>query len=762
MKRRKIFQIFEVLGKPLYWAVLFSLRCFSPLRRWLEQERNDFFFHYHVSHTKTRSKLSFLKQKNSKRTIVYYSPKADPLYRLHRYWLPVSAFVLITLTILHFSVKTYVYLFYTLPSPEALRTHIPHLTTKILDRHGTLLYKMFQDENRTLVRLSDLPSYAIAATVSIEDKDFFTHKGVSPVGIVRATRAILSGQGVQGGSTITQQLVKTVLLTSERTITRKLKEAFIALRVERHFSKAEILQMYLNEVSYGGSIYGIEEASRAYFGISSRDLTVAQAAFLAGLPAAPSLYNPFGSYPERGKERQVEVLRRMLEDGKISPLQMEQAKNEKLVFAKNTQQILSPHFVMYIREQLAKEYGEETLAQGGLEITTTLDLDLQNKVQDIVTKEVASLARLKVGNGAALVTNPKTGEILAMVGSTNFFDTAHDGQVNVTIRERQPGSSIKPVTYAAALERGFTPATLIEDSPISYEAAGSPPYAPKNYDGRFHGNVTMRTALASSYNIPAVKTEASIGLQSVIEKGRQLGISTWDSTSRYGLSLTLGGAEVKMTDMATVYGTFANQGITVPLQSILEIKSANGKVLFENPCKETLIPCGGHRSMDPRIAYQITNILMDNTARSPAFGTHSVLYIPDHQVAVKTGTTNLLRDNWTDGYTTQKVVIVWVGNNDNSRMSQITSGIVGASPIWNKIISLTLNGLPPHVFPIPGDIQAIEVCRTTGRLACGHCSTNLTEYFVPGTEPTACEVPSPLSTPSMISGVQPPYATQDR
>lgn len=738
-KKQKNHFFFETLGKPLYWAVIFI---FS----YVENEKERIKSSYTNAYTQTQIRL------RPRTTVVYISPKADKFYQVHRFLLPISETILCLLLIGNISIQTYTYLFFTLPSPEDLRTHVPHLTTKIYDRNGVLLYNMFQDENRSLISLSQLPPYVIAATVSIEDKDFFTHKGISPSGIIRAAKSIISGQGIQGGSTLTQQLVKTVLLSREKTISRKLKEAFIALRVERHFSKQEILQMYLNEVSYGGSIYGIEEASRAYFGISAKDLSLAQASFLAGLPAAPSLYNPFGSYPEHGKERQLEVLRRMQEDGKISPIQLEQAKNEPLIFAKNTQALLAPHFVMYVREQLAKEYGEETLSQGGLEITTTLDLNLQNKVQETVTKEIETLHRLNVGNGAALVTNPKTGEVLAMVGSTNFFDTAHDGQVNVTIRERQPGSSIKPVTYTTALERGYTPATLIDDSPISFSTPGSPIYTPQNYDGRFHGKVTMRTALASSYNIPAVKTESSVGLQTVIEKGRQLGITTWDTPSRYGLSLTLGGAEVKMTDMAVVYGTFANQGITVPLQIIKTIKSSNGKVIFENPCIDSMIPCGGRRSIDARIAYQITNILMDNTARSPAFGQHSVLYIPDQQVAVKTGTTNLLRDNWTDGYTSNRVVIVWVGNNNNSPMSRITSGIIGASPIWNKIMTITLKDQPQHIFPIPGNIQAVSLCRGTGSLFCGQCQPDLTEYFLPGTEPTTCFTPAPSSTPSILTG----------
>jgi len=758
MNGSRFFSFFSALGKPLYWAVLFSVQFLATLRRKIgeivsqevEAARESFSTTNKGVRSKTLRKLRV--QKVSKVVVIYKRPNKY-LEFINKLWLPLSATILILLLVSSAGIQTYYLLYYRLPTPEDLRHHVPNLTTKIFDRNGVLLYNMYQDENRSLAKLSELPPYVSAATVSIEDKDFFSHKGISIPGITRAFGSIISGQGVQGGSTITQQLVKTVLLSPERTIKRKLIEAWVALRVERHFSKQEILEMYLNEVSYGGSVYGIEAASKAYFNVPAKDLTIAQAAFLAGLPAAPSLYNPFGSYPERGKERQQEVLRRMFEDGKISPVQLEQAKSEQLVFAQNTQHIVSPHFVMFVREQLAHEYGEATLAQGGLQITTTLDSNLQSQVQEIVSKEVASLNTLHVGNGAALVTNPKTGEILAMVGSRDFFDTKHDGQVNITIRERQPGSSIKPVTYSTALERGFTPATLIDDAPISFPNPGSAPYTPQNYDGHFHGKVTVRTALANSYNIPAVKTEAAVGLQAVIEKGRQLGITTWDNTSRYGLSLTLGGAEVKMTDMASVYGTFANQGITVPLQYVKTIKSADGRVLFENPCIDSMIPCGGYRSLDSRIAYQITNILIDNTARSSAFGPRSVLYIPNQQVAVKTGTTNLLRDNWTDGYTSNRVVIVWVGNNDNSPMSHVTSGIVGASPIWNKIITLTLKDQPPHVFPIPGNLEALSLCRQSGTLSCGTCGSDFTEYFLPGTGPTACNNPQPTATPNILTGL---------
>lgn len=630
----------------------------------------------------------------------------------------------------------YTLVFYDLPDPHSLKERQPHLTTKLYDRHGTLLYKMYKDENRTLVQLSELPQSIIDATVAIEDQDFFEHRGVSLRGMLRALRSNFSGDTLQGGSTITQQLIKNTLLSRERTYTRKIKEVILALQVERIYTKEQILQMYFNEVSYGGSIYGIEEAARAYFGVSSGGLSLAQSAFLAGLPAAPSLYNPFGSYPEHGRARQKDVLRRLVEESRISSAEYEMALKTPLVFQEQRTDILAPHFVMYIRELLAKEYGEDVLSQGGLHITTTLDLPLQEKVQKIVRTEVDRLRSLRVGNGAALVTNPKTGEILAMVGSRDYFDQKNDGQVNVTLRIRQPGSSIKPLAYAAAFERGYTPATPIDDTPISISIPGSAPYVPQNYDGRFHGKVPIRTALASSYNIPAVKTLMGIGVIPFIEKARTFGISTWEDASRYGLSIALGGGDVKMIDLATAYSTFPNLGVTVPLQGIQEIRLSDGRVIFQNPCVETVRPCGGRSTLDPRIAYQITSILSDPIARAPAFGTQSVLSVPGQEVAVKTGTTNGLRDNWTIGYTQDVLIAVWVGNNDNSPMSRITSGIVGASPIWRSILNTRLQKDVSHRFPVPQDLRALQICRSTGGIACAQCKDRITEYFLPGTEPT--------------------------
>ncbi len=638
------------------------------------------------------------------------------------------------------SAVVYDIVFKDLPSLSELNTRKQPLTTRIVDRHGNVLYRIYKDENRTLVPLSQVSTVMQQATISIEDREFYQHFGFSLRGILRALKTNTQKDSVaQGGSTITQQLVKNTLLSSEKTFKRKIRELLLSVIIEQKLTKDQILEMYFNEISYGGSTYGVEEAAQRYFGKSAHSLDLAESSFLAGLPAAPSIYSPFGPNPELGFERQAEVLHRMVEDGYITTAQAEEAKNQKLDLHADTIQILAPHFVMYVKSLLAKQYGEDVIDQGGLEVRTSLDLETQNSTQKIVTTEVASLARLRITNGAALVTNPQTGEILSMVGSTDYFDLAHDGQVNVTLRPRQPGSSIKPLTYAVALEQGKTPSTTIVDEPTSFSMVGAPPYVPKNYDGRFHGVVTIRESLASSYNIPAVKTLASIGLNAMIDKAESMGVTTWRDRKRLGLSLTLGGGEVLMTELSQIYGTFANQGETVTLNPILEIKDAHGAVLYHNSCALEHTDCPTQHTLSPKVAYQITDILSDNQARTPVFGPRSLLFIPNQQVAVKTGTTNSLRDNWTIGYTADRLVAVWVGNNDNRPMSYVASGITGASPIWNKIMRTQLDDAHPARFSVPSGLIKVKICARTGTLPCTGCPSVREELFVPGTEPViAC------------------------
>lgn len=658
--------------------------------------------------------------------------------RLHRLRLAgLGVFMLLSLTgSITGGVYAYEEYVKDLPAPTELRNRNQNLTTKITDRSGTLLYEVYQDENRTLIPLSELPPHLIHATIAIEDKHFYEHYGIDVQGILRAFRANQDGTAVQGGSTITQQLVKKRLLSPEKTLKRKIREAILSVLVESQYTKEEILEMYFNQIPYGGSTYGVEAAAQRYFGKSARAVTLSEAAFLAGLPAAPSIYNPFGSTPELAHARQREVLRRMSEDGYITPDQAQAAMAEKLAFKAENINIKAPHFVMYVRELLAEKYGEEVVNKGGLEVTTTLDLALHEATQKQVSDEVKKLNRLKISNGAAMVTNPKTGEVLSMVGSTDYFDFAHDGQVNVTRSLRQPGSSIKPLTYALALERGFTPASLLEDTPVRFLIEGAEPYVPKNYDGRFHGMVSLRQSLASSYNIPAVRLLNAIGLNTMIDKALDIGITSWNDRSRFGLALTLGGGEVRMTDMMQLYGTFANNGYTMDLNPILEVKNQYGQVLYRNTCALEGKNCDAERNLDPLVAYQITSILSDNQARSPAFGLHSVLHIPNQDVAVKTGTTNSMRDNWTFGYTSDRVVGVWVGNNDNTPMSYVASGITGASPIWNNIMRLNLSETTPHRFAEPTGLIKVAMCGKNIPASCGGCSDPKNEYFLPGTEPT--------------------------
>lgn len=707
---------------------------------WLRWQRNKKKFFKKINH---RLKTITIKIKK-KQGVIYQNIKKKPLlysivHNLAQH--PKQVFFSITASIIIISGSFFIYywVFKDLPSPQELSKKEQTVTTRILDRNGELLFRIYEDENRTIVPLSKVSPDIINATVAIEDQDFYHHFGFSLKGITRAFKANIDGEAIQGGSTITQQLVKNRLLSTERTLQRKIKELVLAVLVEGNYSKEEILEMYLNQVPYGGSTYGIEEAAWSYFNKSAQNLSLAESALLAGLPAAPSIYSPFGPNPELAYTRQAEVLRRMVEDGYITQEAADAAKQEKLVFRQNIIDIKAPHFVMYVKKLLAEMYGEDVLNSGGLEVRTTLDLDLQDQVQSIVTNEVNQLAKLRVNNGAALVTNPQTGEILAMVGSKDYFDFEHDGQVNVTLRPRQPGSSIKGLTYAIALDEGQTPTTMIDDSPITYNIPGSPPYSPKNYDGKYHGRVTLREALASSYNIPAVKTLAGIGVNKMIDKAEAVGITTWADRRRFGLSLTLGGGEILMLDMAKLYGTFANMGYTVNPDPFLEIKNSKGEVLYRNTCVLDH-QCSRKQNFKALTAYQITDILADNQARTPAFGARSVLYIPNQQVAVKTGTTNNLRDNWTIGYTTDRLVAVWVGNNDNQPMSYVASGITGASPIWNHIFLLLLDEHNPHQFSTPDNLIKVKVCAQTGTLPCKGCPTIKEEVYIKGTEPkVACD-----------------------
>jgi len=620
-----------------------------------------------------------------------------------------------------------------LPSPAKLSSAEAPQSTQILDRRGELLFNIYRERNSTFVPLSVVPKHMQQATLSIEDKSFYYHGAIDIKGITRAAYSIVFKQELQGGSTITQQLVKNSLLTPERTVLRKIKEVILAYATEAVYSKDQILEMYLNQTPYGGTAWGVEAAAKTYFGKSAKDLTLAESAFLAGLPEAPSLYSPFGSRPELAKQRQSLVLSEMVKEGYITEDQRKKATDETLNFKKLANPIKAPHFVLYIKELLVEKYGQRTVEEGGLKVITSLDLKIQEMAEATVSAEVNKLAGLRVSNGAAVVTNPKTGEILAMVGSKDYFDEDIDGNVNVTIADtRQPGSSIKPVNYATGLMKGYTAATPFVDSKICFPNQGGKTYCPVNYDGKFHGVVSMRTALASSINIPAVKMLKLNGLTSMIETARDMGITTFKDPSNYGLSLTLGGGEVTMLDMATAYGVLANGGYRIDLAPILRVTDPRGRILEEYEVPKS--PIFGEKVLPEGVAFIISDILSDNGARTLAFGENSLLRIPGKTVSAKTGTTDDLRDNWTLGYTPSYVVAVWVGNNDNSPMSGLASGVTGAAPIWNGIMTRLLREKPAEPLLRPSSIIARQICIGSGLLPGGGCQTRL-EYFIAGTEP---------------------------
>ncbi|MEO8581472.1 MAG: transglycosylase domain-containing protein [Patescibacteria group bacterium] len=647
-------------------------------------------------------------------------------------------------------------IFKDLPSPKNLNSPNSFaVSSEIYDRNGTLLYQIFADENRTPIKLKDLPPYVYQASISIEDKSFYKHFGFDFLGMIRAVRNTFFNQSLQGGSTITQQLVKNVLLTKDRTLKRKIKEAILTVATEALYSKDQILEMYLNDIPYGGTSYGVEAASKAYFNKSAKDLTIGEAALLAGLPQAPSRYSPFQSDPKNSRNRQAEVLRRMREDGYITTEQETHANTEELHFALSRTNIKAPHFVFYVKDQLIQKYGEDVVEKGGLRVRTSLDLGLQEVAQASLSAEVDKLARAKVSNGAAMITKPDTGEILSMIGSKDYFDATSDGQVNVTIEQRQPGSSIKPIDLAVSFEdRKQTPATMILDIPTCFVNAGQALYCPQNYDHSFHGPVQQRFAIGNSYNIPAVKTLYINGVAHFIDMAKRFGITTWGDASNYGISLGLGAGEVRMSEMAEAYGTIANQGVHVPLLSILEVKDYQGKVLEDNSVAKRKVDLQQMtddesieelddltRAIHRAPSYLISHIMLDNNARTGAFGSNSKLIIKDQVVSVKTGTTNNIKDNWTVGFTPEFLTITWVGNNDNTSMNQnLVSGVTGAAPIWNDIMTYVLKDQKPLPPVQPGDVVAAQVCTMSGLLPNleSPCSTR-TEYFWEGTEPTAIE-----------------------
>lgn len=624
-----------------------------------------------------------------------------------------------------------------LPSPNKLTARDSSLATKIYDRNGKLLYDIFGDKNRALVKWNELPPYVKQATISIEDKNFYKHSGFSAFGIARSLVNIFIFRDIQGGSTITQQVVKNTLLSSERTLTRKIKEFILAIQVERKYTKDEILQIYLNEVPYGGTAWGIESAAQTYFAKEAKNLTLAEAVILAGLPQRPSFYSPYGTDPKAYVERANDVARRMREDGNITREQEEQLKKEisEVKFTGNDKGIFAPHFVFYVRDILNEKYGEKFVEQGGLKVTTSLELELQNKVQTIVADEIAKLKDLKVGNGSAVVMDVKTGDILSMVGSFDYFAKDYDGQVNVSTRLRQPGSALKPFTYATAFKAGYTSAYVLMDVPTEFPGGiGQPPYKPVNYDGKYRGPQQVRFALGNSLNIPAVKMLALVGVKNMLRTAYDAGLKSLEPTDenlkRFGLAITLGGGEIRLLDLTSGYSTLASGGVYREPVAILKVEDRSGKVL------EEVKPNAGKKVMGEDVTFLISHILSDNNARSDAFGASSALVIGGKTVAVKTGTTDDKRDNWAVGYTPSYSVGVWVGNNDNSAMNpKIASGVTGATPIWNAVMRTVLDGKSNEGFAKPDNVTAIEIDALGGGLPCRDFPKR-SEYFIRGTEPT--------------------------
>ncbi len=626
-----------------------------------------------------------------------------------------------------------------LPTPGKLTNPDLKDSTRILDKDGELLFSFFKDINRIYVDLDNIPVHLREATIAVEDKDFYTNKGFSITGYIRGLviDPIFRGR-IAGGSTITQQLVKNALLSPERTVTRKLKELILAVQVDSRFSKDEILEMYLNNIPYGGAAVGVEAASNLYFEKNAKDLTLSESAFLAGLPQAPSLYSPMVSGGDSYIDRSSVVLRRMREDGYISEDEekksLEEIKNFK--FEQKTGSIKAPHFVMYVRQLLIDQLGENLVENGNLVITTTLDQDIQEKAEDVITKEFEKFEDYDVNNASAVVLDVETGGILAMVGSVDYFDTENDGNFNAATALRQPGSSLKPITYAVAFEKGYTPATLVMDVKTGFQTGvpGEAEYVPVNYDGEYRGPVQLRFALGNSLNVPAVKMLARVGIEPVMQKGYDMGITNWEPTrgnlANVGLSLVLGGREATLLDISSAYSVFARKGEQLDPFAILEVKDRKGKTIYKHT------PQSPERVLSEEVSFLISHILLDNNARADAFGTNSYLNVAGRTVAAKTGTTDEKKDNWTIGYTPSYTVGVWVGNNDSTPLDpRIASGVTGASPIWAGIMKAVLSGTDNEDFEVPSNVEAMQIDAYSGGLPVGDQPTRV-EYFVKGTQPS--------------------------
>ncbi|MDO8495567.1 MAG: transglycosylase domain-containing protein [bacterium] len=644
---------------------------------------------------------------------------------MHKRWLKrlkiktilFTVFILAVFGIL-FGIGFFLYVAKDIPSPDSIISRRVSESTKIYDRTGnTVLYDIHGEERRTIISWENIPNTVKLATLASEDTSFYSHQGLDFKGIARAFfKDITTFSISQGGSTITQQLIKKALLGDERTPSRKIREAILSIEIERRFSKDQIFWMYLNQIPYGSNAYGIEAASQTFFGIPAKDLSYAQAATLATLTKATTYYSPYGSHLEELHNQKNLVLQRMKEVGFLSEEDYNKAVNEKLEFKPPREAILAPHFVMMVRDYLTKKYGEETVTNGGLKVYTTLDIDMQKIAEETVTKYGAINEKAyRATNASMVATDPRTGQILVMVGSRDYFDIANEGNFNVALARRQPGSSFKPFTYATALEKGFTDSTILFDVKTEFNPScladgsqtkdqyGLACFHPRNYDGLFHGPVTMRQSLARSLNIPSVKLLYLAGIDSTTNLATRMGITTLkDNNQNFGLSLVLGGAEVKLLDMVSAYGVFGNDGVKEQPAFILKIEDTNGTVLEEYKSKK-------ERVIEPQIARTINDILSDNQARASVFGANSSLYFPDRPVAAKTGTTQENKDAWVVGYTPSLSVGVWTGNNKNTPMSSQGAGISAAGPMWHEFIVKALKGKSVEQFADPDPVEVPKI-----------------------------------------------------
>ena len=619
-----------------------------------------------------------------------------------------------------------------LPDPSKLLSRNINLSTKIYDRSGkNLLYEIFKEERRTLIKIEEVPQNVIWATIVAEDREFFKHQGFNLKGMVRALLVnIFQRKPIQGGSSLTQQFIKNAFLSREKTLSRKIKELFLAYQIEKKFSKEQILQLYFNEIPYGSNAYGLAEAAEIFFGKKPRDLSLDEAALLASLPKAPTYYSPHGNRLEELTGRKNYILNALAEEGYFEKEEVEAAKKiDTLAKIKpRKEKMLAPHFVMYLKELLVNKYGQREVEQGGLKVITTLDLEKQKLAEEAIEKNIPNLEKFEAQNAALLSLDVKTGEILAMVGSRDFFNEEIQGQVNVSLRPRQPGSSLKPFVYALAFFRGLTPETLIFDVKTNFGSPGpyQPAYSPNNYDFKEYGPMTMAKALAGSRNIPAVKTLYLAGKDNFYEFLQKLGYANLQDKEQYGLSLALGSSEVNLLEHVSAFSTLAREGIKIPTQAILKIEDSQGHVL------EDL--AGGkiqeEKIIEPQIAKQITKILSDNNLRAYVFGVKNHLTL-DRPVAVKTGTSNEFRDAWTVGLTPELATGVWVGNNDNRKMKPGADGSDTAAPIWQEFMLQALKDMPKTNFnqPSPTKVEksflrgefpeeiTVKIDKASGKLA---------------------------------------------